>query len=284
VLVAQADLPDAFSERDLRFLRAVARWVGGVVQRAELLERTAADATEQGRRAGAEELIMVVAHDLRNYLAPLRTRTEMLQRHGARIGDTETLHQSEALQASLTRLEAMIADLLDVARLEHGLFALVIRETDLVTLVHETAGRFRTDQAEVQVRAPEHLRAGVDPDRVRQALENLLANAVRHTAADTPVEVTLATESRGEARTALLSVRDHGPGLPPELLPHLFERFATGGRSAGLGLGLYLAHRVATAHGGLLEVQSTPGQGTCFTLTLPLGPATQDPDHSGPTH
>jgi two-component system, OmpR family, sensor kinase len=162
VIAAQAEAPDTFFERDLRFLQAVSRWIAGVVHRAELLERTAAAATERGRRAAADELVMVVAHDLRNHLTPMRMRIDLIRRLSALADDAQGLKHIDGLRNSIGRLEAMIADLLDVARLEHGLFALVPRETDLVALVLETSARFGSEQNIQMVRSPERLIANVD--------------------------------------------------------------------------------------------------------------------------
>jgi two-component system, OmpR family, sensor kinase len=109
----------------------------------------------------------------------------------------------------------------------------------------------------------------VDPDRIRQALENLLANAVKHSPAGGAVSLQVATLARGGDQAAVITVADEGPGIPPELLPRLFERFAAGPGSTGLGLGLYLASRIAAAHGGTLTVDSAPGHGARFALSLP---------------
>ncbi len=111
---------------------------------------------------------------------------------------------------------------------------------DLVALVQETADTFRTEATGVEVRAAEdEVRVEVDPDRVRQVLERLLANAVKHSPEGAAVRVTVGIEERGDASWAALTVSDEGPGVPPELLPRIFERFATRPGSTGLGLGLF---------------------------------------------
>jgi signal transduction histidine kinase len=276
VLAVQAEATDTFSERDQRVLQAVSRWIGGVVHRAELLERTAAAALEEGRRAAADELVMVVAHDLRNHLTPIRGRIGLIRRRSARIQDSEISDHVDAIQESLGRLESMIADMLDVARLEHGLFALVPRSTDLVALVQESAARFRSEMDALPVRAPQQLIANVDSDRIRQALENLLANALKHAPQGVSVELTVSAETGGEQPTARIGVADRGGGIAPELLGRLFERFASSNRASGLGLGLYLAHRIALAHGGSIGVDSVVGQGSTFTLVVPLNSNASD--------
>jgi signal transduction histidine kinase len=109
-----------------------------------------------------------------------------------------------------------------------------------------------------------------DPDRLRQVLANLVANAVRYSPPGAPVLVEVGREPGAEAERALVTVADQGPGIPADLLPRLFERFAPGPGSNGLGLGLYLANRIAAAHGGSLTVDTALGKGTRFRLALPL--------------
>jgi signal transduction histidine kinase len=116
---------------------------------------------------------------------------------------------------------------------------------------------------------PDELRVEADPDRLKQALENLIANALRHSPKGVPVDVELAGERRDDGAWAVVSVKDEGPGIATELMPRLFTRFASGPDSTGLGLGLYLARSIAEAHGGALTVTSSPGQGTTFQLALP---------------
>jgi signal transduction histidine kinase len=126
------------------------------------------------------------------------------------------------------------------------------------------------------VRAPQQLIANVDSDRIRQALENLLANALKHAPQGVSVELTVSAETGGEQPTARIGVADRGGGIAPELLGRLFERFASSNRASGLGLGLYLAHRIALAHGGSIEVDSVLGQGSTFTLVVPLNSPADD--------
>ncbi len=108
-----------------------------------------------------------------------------------------------------------------------------------------------------------------DPKALRQALENLLANAVRHSPMGAPVEVTLATEVREGGEWATIAVRDRGPGIPAEVRPRLFQRFAAGSDSRGLGLGLYLARGITEAHGGTLTLDDSGPIGTTFRLAVP---------------
>src|SRR5687767_14711435 len=106
-----------------------------------------------------------------------------------------------------------------------------------------------------------------DRDRLEQALENLLANAVRHSPKG--VNVLLSISRRGEK--VHIDVVDQGPGVSPDAMSRLFQRFARGKESKGLGLGLYFAREIVRAHGGDVAVESSPGMGARFTLVLPIG-------------
>jgi two-component system OmpR family sensor kinase len=269
VLLVASAAAERFTDRDATFLGAVVRWVGAVAERAELVEALTRAAAEQGQRLAAEELVTVLAHDLRNHLTPLRGRLNLLQRRAQREQHPANRRDAAEALAAVEHLGRMIGELLDVARLEQGLFALDHQSIDLTALVAEAVAGIQTPETPIAVQAPPELIADVDAARARQALENLLANAVAHSPAASPVTVILTEEARDDGRWARMMVADKGPGIPPALLPHLFTRFAAGPDSAGLGLGLYLAHEIARAHGGDLTVQSSADQGACFTLSLP---------------
>ncbi len=273
VLVANAARSDAFSAADLRFTEAVGRWVGQLAHRAALTEHLAQESAAQARHLAAEELIAVLAHDLRTPLTPARGYLDLLQRSAARDGRRDDLRYAAQGLLALGRVQEMIAALLDAGRLAQDLFALDPRPVDLAALARVTVEALRTPEADLTVRGPRVLVAEhVDPERLRQALENLLGNALAHAPTGTPVVVEVAQERREDETWAVLCVRDTGPGIPPALLPTLFDRFALGPASTGLGLGLYLARGIAQAHGGTLSVESRLGAGTTFRLALPTAP------------
>lgn len=282
VLSVQSQTPEYFSEQDLRFLQAVAHWVGDVAHRAELVEASTAAARASGRREAAEELILVLAHDLRNYLGTMQLHVELLKQRAAAEQRQDHVQDAERLMLVINRLTHLVSDLLDVGRLEQGIFALQPVAVELMQLAQETAQALATPHIAVRVSGPPALTLRGDPDRLRQALENLIGNAIKHSPKGETVGVKLRSEPQGGAMPprAIVEVADQGPGVPPEILPYLFERFARAGSAQGLGLGLYLANRIALAHGGSLAVSSAPGKGASFQLTLPIaGPpqGTQDP-------
>jgi signal transduction histidine kinase len=275
---------EAFTAPDVAFVQAVAGWIGMVFQRAQLVERLTQTAAEQARRGAAEELVTMLAHDLNNYLTPIQGRMALLRRRARQQDRTQDLTDLTALGNAVDRLGSLIHDLLDVERLEQSLFDLIRQPLDLAALVEETVRLLATPEMPIDLylRADDPTLVQADPNRLRQVLENLLSNASKHSPPGVAVTVELAMEQRDPGRWAIVTVHDRGPGVPAELVPRLFSRFATGPGSSGLGLGLYMARSIAEAHGGTLRYDSTAGGGgATFRLELPL--ITGDrPDEAAP--
>lgn len=229
-------------------------------------------AAEQSRRAMTAD----IAHELRNPLAVQRASLEALQ-DGIFPLTPESLDPILEQNLLLTRL---VEDLRTLALADSGQLSLERTPTDLAALVRKVMERFEPQAASQQVdlqlevnTTAQHLLpfAHLDPFRVEQILTNLLSNALRQLPAGGGI--TLSLEAARE--TVRIRVRDSGPGIPPEALPHLFERFYRAGRSrsrseGGSGLGLAIARQLAEAHGGSLEAANDPAGGAVFTLTLPL--------------
>jgi two-component system, OmpR family, sensor kinase len=274
VFLASSTHPDFFTEDDMRFLEAVSHWVGMVAHRAELTEHIAAEAREQGRRVAADELIATLAHDLGNILVPIKGRIDLIQRRARRENRPRDLRDVEEAARAVDRVVSLVADLLDSSRLEQGLFALNRQPVDFVDLVRETCAALTTNTVPIRVDVSnQDVVLAVDPNRIRQALENVLSNAIKFSPAGAAVVVDLDVESSGGGCWAVVTVSDQGPGIPPELLPRLFDRFARGPGSSGLGIGLYLASRIVAAHGGTLTADPTSTIGARFQMKLPLADA-----------
>jgi signal transduction histidine kinase len=274
VVLASSAAHDAFSEADLRFLDLIGRWLGMVAHRSALNEQLQQQSAERGRRVAGEELITVLAHDVRNLLTPLVARIGLLRRRADRDGRERDVQDLDVASRSVRRLTQLMENLLDVARLESGAFAITPRPVELVSLVEETVSAYQTTNRSIRIQAPDDVEACLDPESIRQVLENLLSNAVKHSPEHTPVHVRLRVEPRGDDEWAIVTVSNEGQGVPPELLPRLFTRFAADSRSTGVGLGLYIASKVVALHGGTITVDSSPGQGAHFHVALPLaGPS-----------
>jgi two-component system OmpR family sensor kinase len=210
-----------------------------------------------------------LAHDLGNHLTPLKGHVDLLKRKAQQEGQGGYLALIDQASAAVKRIGELIGDLLNAARLEHGLFALSIADADLVLLIQEVAQRHESDKVPIHLRLPDQLLGAVDASQLCQALENLLSNAIRHSPEGIAVEIALNQETGAHGDWAVIDVRDEGPGIPADIVHTLFSRFSKGPGSQGLGLGLYLARGIAEAHGGTLTVQSTVGAGTTFRLSLP---------------
>ena len=272
--------PDFFTEADESFVKGAATWVGMVAHRAELMEEIGRNALEQGRRAAADELVTVLAHDIRNYLAPISGWLHVLGNDSKARGDEQGSRHAEAALRGVRGLTTLVTNLLDVARIDRGLFDLDLEPVDLGAMAREAADNLSTADHEVVVSASGTIMVGADRARLRQCLDNLISNAAGHSPRGAPVNIFIRQYEIDGRDWGQLQVVDEGPGVPEDVLPHVFDRFVTGrSKSGGLGLGLYLANRIAQAHRGRIVVESPPGKGARFTLHLPVY---QRPDPSLP--
>jgi signal transduction histidine kinase len=214
-------------------------------------------------------LVTTLAHDLRNYLAPLRAHLDLMLLRAQRFQRAEDVRDAEEALRGIERFTRLIEDLLDVARIDQGLFALNLQLVELGTLVREVALALQGPDQQILVEGDEILPAWVDANRLRQAIENLVGNALRH-GAGTPVTVTVAREMRENHPWGVFAVTDQGPGVPVAQQPSLFRRFAGDGKAMGLGLGLYLAREIVVAHGGELSLDPTYSNGARFCIEIPM--------------
>jgi signal transduction histidine kinase len=170
-------------------------------------------------------------------------------------------------------MERLINDLLDVARIDAGTFAVDKTPTDLPALLRDAVEQHSPLASEKAIRlhvvAPEGLEIEVDRHRLMQVMANLVGNAIKFTPEGGAITVSCA---RGDF-AARVVVADSGPGIPVESLPHVFDRFyQSDARSGGAGLGLTIAKGIIVAHGGNIGVDSQPGQGARFWFDLPASP------------
>lgn len=224
---------------------------------------------EQNRRLMTAD----IAHELRTPVAIQRAHLEALQ-DGVYPLTIENLEPVLEQTALLTRL---VEDLRTLALADAGELHVDRVPTDLPALARRVVERFqpkavrRLVQIEFENQAEEGLSLAIDPGRVEQILTNLLSNAVRYTPENGTVRVTL----KRAGHQAVIAVADCGPGISPEVMPRLFERFFRADRSrsreeGGTGLGLAIARQFALAHNGDLTAGNNPGGGAVFTLYLPL--------------
>jgi signal transduction histidine kinase len=235
--------------------------------------------------AARDEFLAVAAHELRTPLTSLLLHIEAMERGvppPPAIGPSALPPEQrrfDAVARQARRLSSLIDGMLDVSRLTGGRLDLELTELDLAALVRELVQRFAADAAAADcvltVRVDGPLRGVWDPARLDQIITNLIANALKY-GAGSPIEI----EAHGGEDRVWLTVRDHGIGIAPADHHRIFQRFeraASERHYGGLGLGLWIASELTKGLGGDIAVDSAPGAGAAFTITLPRRSATSRP-------
>ncbi|MDQ3949085.1 MAG: GAF domain-containing sensor histidine kinase [Gemmatimonadota bacterium] len=269
LLATTRDSDRRYTDRDVAIANEVGRRVALAVDRALLFR-----AAEHAARARAE-MVAVVSHDLKNPLATIQMAVsflleDLVPNDAAHQREREQLH---AIHRSAERMYRLIHDLLDVAAIEAGQLAVARSPLAVDVLVTDALELLRALAAAKGIAlvadvSPGLPAVGADRERVLQVFSNLVGNALKFTPENGRVEI------RVTVRDAVVefAVRDTGPGIASEDLPHVFDRFWQAKKTAraGLGLGLAIAKGIIEAHGGDIHVESEPGRGSCFTFTLPV--------------
>jgi signal transduction histidine kinase/ActR/RegA family two-component response regulator len=259
-----------FAARDEMRLEKLAEQFGIALRNAELLagEQSARAEAEAASRA-KDEFLAMLGHELRNPLGAISNATRVLHQ----IGDQATRLQ-DIISRQTHHLARLLDDLLDVSRMTMGKIVLHRQPVDLRDVVHDSLIALeqegKTDQHEIRVSAEPAIVEG-DPTRLEQVTRNLLDNAIKYTPAGGRVGVRVAHDGD----EVVLRVSDTGAGIPPDVLPRVFELFVQAERSldrsmGGLGLGLTLVKRLVELHGGSVSAWSAgPDQGSEFIVRLP---------------
>ncbi len=270
-----------------RGARRVARPIGELVEAAERIERgdysarlrargprdvrklanafNAMSARLEGSESERRRLLADVTHELRTPLTVVQGNV------GALIDGVHPADEAHfrVILDETQILSRLIDDLRKLSIAEAGALALHKEPTDLAAMARDVAMSFdaaaQEQHVELSVDAPPALVADLDPIRMREVLSNIVANALRYTPAGGKVRVTVAATER----EVWVAVSDTGPGIAPDVLPHVFERFTKSADSPGAGLGLAIAKALIEAHGGTIEAESPQAQGTTIHFTLP---------------
>jgi PAS domain S-box-containing protein len=234
---------------------------------------------QQSRQAVRErdDMLAVVSHDLRNPVNAIVMLTGAALSHAPLDGSIPMdREQVEAIRGAARQADGLIQDLQDVSRISTGRLRVDRRRESPLALCTEAAEMFEATMADAAIRfvrdfAPDVPDVLADRIRIGQVLSNLLGNAVKFTPHGGEVRLTLGVTDDGLVR---IGVRDTGPGVQPEDVPRLFERYYQAPRllRAGSGLGLYIAKGIVDAHGGTIGVTTAPGSGSEFHFTLPVVP------------
>ena len=258
------------------------------------LERLVQQRTHELHEANAakDTFLSLASHELQPPLSSLKSKVQLLQRQLEHADAPEVVSIGLLdLERSIGRLESLVNDLLDASLIETNRFVLHRKRCDLVDLCRHVLDEFTSGAGPIRTfeALGEPIEVEMDADRISQVILNLLLHTRTFSPKGSPITVTL----QQVGFEATLSVRDRGVGIPAEMLSPLFERYnrvpgidVQDGSSSGMGLGLSISRKIVERHGGHLDVQSRPGQGSVFCLVLPLylDPATEILDAGKLTH
>ncbi|WP_425528098.1 ATP-binding protein [Yinghuangia seranimata] len=248
---------------------------------AEKLERSVSEL--RALEASSRRFVADVSHELRTPLAAMTAVSELLEEEADSLGE-QGAPAARLVVAEIDRLATLVEDLMEVSRFDAGTASLVVDDVDIADLVTACLDA-RAWMDAVDLRAPRGILARVDARRLDVMVSNLVGNALRH--GGSPVTVEIRREPRvgpGEpgAEDLVIDVSDTGPGIPEDVLPHVFDRFykadSSRARSEGSGLGLSIVMENARIHGGTASAANVPGGGAMFSLRLPLVPPVDDSD------
>ncbi|MFD3378477.1 MULTISPECIES: ATP-binding protein [unclassified Streptomyces] len=225
------------------------------------------EAEERARRFASD-----VSHELRTPLAGMLAVTEVLDEDAEDL-DADTARAVRLVSAETGKLAVLVEDLMEISRFDARAAELNADEVDVAEAIRKTLGNRHWTDDRIRTELPDGIRARLDPRRFDVVIANLVGNALRHGGA--PVTVCLRTEARSPGPPVLITeVADSGPGIRPEALPHIFDRFykadAARTRSAGSGLGLAITLENVKLHGGTIHAGNRPGGGAVFAVEIPL--------------
>ena len=229
-----------------------------------------------------DEFLSIAAHELRTPLTSILGTVQVLSRQVKRASDEKPLDLAnvkrglDRVNDQSQRINKLVSDLLDTSRIQSGQLEFRMEPIEMVAIVRETVeGQSVAHPGrQIGISFPDQLLQVIgDAVRLAQVFDNLLTNALKYSTEDEPVEVLITTEDS----QIHVSVRDHGDGIPPDAVPHLFERFyrvpgmeVKSDSGVGLGLGLYITHSIVARHNGRIVVTAEPGEGTTFHVYLPI--------------
>lgn len=236
-------------------------------------ERAARQEAESALRL-RDEFVSVAAHELNTPLTSLIGRAQFLlrsQQKGASLDSRQMTAVMESVASQADKLSRLTNQLLDVSRVKGGKLAIERHPVDIVELVGESIESIHQESnaPQIVITAPESLTADVDPLRLEQVIVNLLNNATKYSPSGGAIEVTI---DRGDSRMFEITVRDYGPGIPPENRDYIFDRFYQANphnARSGLGLGLYISREIVELHEGDLHAEFPEDGGTRFVVRLP---------------
>lgn len=276
-----------FPPEEQEYLISLSRQCAQALERSRLYEELS-----QAVRI-RDDFISIASHELRTPLAALELQLEGIDRNMHRVpsfeGRERMQNRASAMIRQVDRLKRLVEELLDVSRIESGRFDLRLESVDLVTLIRDVLAHHELEleraRCQVNLQVPMSAPGKWDRTRVEELLSLLLSNAIKYgTGRPIDIHLSLLPQSAPETlnmptpptgTTVMFTVRDHGIGIAPEDQLRIFERFeraVSNEHYGGLGLGLWIARRIAQAHGGSIDVASNLGSGATFRVLLPMDP------------
>lgn len=273
--------PRAFSIESVHLFEALVRGTAGAFNTLVLLdqEREVADGLRHLDTLKSE-FVGIVAHDLRAPMTVISGFASMLRDNWATLDDTQRGDFLDRIYVNTRRLSDLVGDVLEVARIESGLFDYNLRAFDLGEMVRRTVTEMLAAEPDrsCTLGVPDALPPAVgDEPRCWRVLTNLVSNALKFSPPGTPIEVTATATATGDEIE--VAVHDHGPGIAPRDLGKLFQKFSRlpqqgdGNKPSGTGLGLYICKGIIDGQHGRMWVESAPGAGSTFFFTLPAAEA-----------
>jgi signal transduction histidine kinase len=256
-------------------LAALIAALAGIAKMLQALRR------QQQLNAMKSNFVSSVSHELRAPIASVRLMAEGLERGNIQAAEKQREYFHFIVQ-ECRRLSSLVENVLDFARIEQGRKQYEFEPADLSALVEHTVKLMEPAAADRRVKLessapPDPICAELDGKAIQQALVNLIDNAIKHSPSDAPVKIVLESKSssgEGKPGCVLIQVEDSGKGIPTEEHEKIFEQFYRSGselrrETPGVGIGLSIVKHIVEAHGGRIELQSAPGQGSRFTMVLP---------------
>ena len=272
VMAVYSPNPPIFAEDNLSMLRLLADHVAVLLENRRHLEAQAELAVREETTRLRDEFLSVAAHDLKTPLTTIVATAQYLERKLASTGeDSPEMRSITRLNREAKRLHRLVQSLLDTSRIERGQLMAEREIIDLSELVRDTLHRvesYATHNLDADIE--ENLVTYIDEARIQQVLENLLENARKYSPRESTIRVCVWTENEDEIRIA---VSDSGMGIDPEEQSRVFERYyrtpaSQDGDAPGIGLGLYICKQIIELHDGKIWLESVPGEGTTFHVSL----------------
>ncbi len=285
VILLAATSPDAFGDDDLSFLTFISLRLGYALHHDKVAnELTAAEQTRIQHDARAS-FIAVVAHDLKNALTSIGGSSQLALRRVARGNNEYSAKAFNVVVAKAAQALQLVNDMVDVNNVDAGRFRLFIRPVELTALLQEeveAAQGLSTSHTVTYLSTIPAVEIAADTQRLRQVIDNLITNAIHYSPDGGTITIQLTKAPEQEAapsesallpQKVLIAVSDQGMGIAAEDVSRIFDRFYRGRGervASGSGLGLYIAAEIIAQHGGTIRVESVPGAGATFFITLPV--------------